>query len=92
MYQDWMNETVMWIVNCGAPRAIDLRGKRRLKRLIRTDRRIIVDQLTVQMNHGIARNISNTTVQRTLASMHAAKGAYSGYQMNGHNNATGHCI
>ncbi|GBN27246.1 hypothetical protein AVEN_234878-1 [Araneus ventricosus] len=54
---------------CGAPRAIDDRGERRLRRCVRANRRATVEQLTVQMNQGATKSVSLTTVQRTLLRM-----------------------
>ncbi|GBL93184.1 hypothetical protein AVEN_46362-1 [Araneus ventricosus] len=49
---------------CGAPRAIDDRGERRLRRCVRAN--TTVEQLTAQMNQGATKSVSSTTVQRTL--------------------------
>ncbi|GBM41431.1 hypothetical protein AVEN_129625-1 [Araneus ventricosus] len=54
---------------CGAPRAIDDRGERRLRRCVRANRRATVEQLTAQMNQGATKSASSTTVQRTLLRM-----------------------
>ncbi|GBM96409.1 hypothetical protein AVEN_24715-1 [Araneus ventricosus] len=40
---------------CGAPRAIDDRGERRLRRCVRANRRATVEQMTAHMNQGLAR-------------------------------------
>ncbi|GBM27482.1 hypothetical protein AVEN_205269-1 [Araneus ventricosus] len=53
----------------GAPRAIDDRGERRLRRCIRANRRATVEQLTAQMNQWATKSVSSTTVQRTLLRM-----------------------
>ncbi|GBL71855.1 hypothetical protein AVEN_231510-1 [Araneus ventricosus] len=53
----------------GAPRAIDDRGERRLRRCVRANRRATVKQLTAQMNQGATKSVSSTTVQRTLLRM-----------------------
>ncbi|GBN02497.1 hypothetical protein AVEN_185897-1 [Araneus ventricosus] len=52
--------------NYGAPRAINDRGERRLRRLVKSNRRATVDTLTAQMNQQCTRRLSRTTVQRTL--------------------------
>ncbi|GBN57732.1 hypothetical protein AVEN_130996-1, partial [Araneus ventricosus] len=44
---------------CGAPRAIDDRGERRLRRFVRANRRATVEQLTAQMNQGATKSILN---------------------------------
>ncbi|GBN65267.1 hypothetical protein AVEN_200998-1 [Araneus ventricosus] len=54
---------------CGAPRAIDYRGERRLRRCVRANRRATVEQLTVQMNQEATKSVCSTTVQRTLLRM-----------------------
>ncbi|GBO16109.1 hypothetical protein AVEN_19151-1 [Araneus ventricosus] len=51
---------------CGAPRPIDGRGERRLRRCVRANRLATVEQLTAQMNQGATKSVSSTTVQRTL--------------------------
>lgn len=67
IYRDWTNGTVTTNrANCGAPRVIDVRGERRLRRFVRTNRRAIVDELTMQTNRGALRKIFTTTVQRIL--------------------------
>ncbi|GBM61576.1 hypothetical protein AVEN_96170-1 [Araneus ventricosus] len=53
----------------GAPRAIDDRDERRLRRCVRANRRATVEQLTAQMNQGATKSVSSTTVQRTLLRM-----------------------
>ena len=53
----------------GHPRLIDVRGQRRLSRLDRTDRRSTVAQVTEYFNGGHGRNVSRSTVHRTLLRM-----------------------
>ncbi|GBL92579.1 hypothetical protein AVEN_83887-1 [Araneus ventricosus] len=43
---------------CGASRAIDDRGERRLRRCVRANRRATVEQLTAQMNQGATKSVS----------------------------------
>ncbi|GFV38073.1 uncharacterized protein TNCV_1410501 [Trichonephila clavipes] len=54
VYRAWQNGTVQnqRRGKCGAPRAIDDRGERRLRRCVRADRRATVEQLTTKMNQG----------------------------------------
>ncbi|XP_071041721.1 uncharacterized protein [Parasteatoda tepidariorum] len=54
---------------CGAPRGIDDRGERRLRRCVQANRRATVEQLIAQMNQGATKSVSSITVQRTLAHM-----------------------
>ncbi|GBO03171.1 hypothetical protein AVEN_201717-1 [Araneus ventricosus] len=44
---------------CGAPRAIDERGERKLRRCVRANRRATVEQLTTQMNQGATKSVSS---------------------------------
>ncbi|GBM37132.1 hypothetical protein AVEN_176847-1, partial [Araneus ventricosus] len=46
---------------CGAPRAIDDRGERRLRRCVRANRRATVEQLTAHMNQGATKSVPSTT-------------------------------
>ncbi|GFU10753.1 transposable element Tcb1 transposase [Trichonephila clavipes] len=68
VYHAWQNGTVQnqGRGKCGAPRAIDDRGERRLRRCVRADRRATVEQLTTKMNQGATKSVSQTTIQRTL--------------------------
>ncbi|GFS54191.1 transposable element Tcb1 transposase [Trichonephila clavipes] len=68
VYRAWQNGTVQnqRRGKCGAPRAIDDRGERRLRRCVRADRRATVEQLTTKMNQGATKSVSQTTLQRTL--------------------------
>ncbi|GBN99020.1 hypothetical protein AVEN_23185-1 [Araneus ventricosus] len=68
VYNNWKNQEGVQSrrANCGAPRAINDRGERRLRRLVKSDRRATVDTLTAQMNQQCTRKLSRTTVQSTL--------------------------
>ncbi|GFT81330.1 transposable element Tcb1 transposase [Trichonephila clavipes] len=68
VYRAWQNGTVQnqRRGKCDAPRAIDDRGERRLRRCVRADRRATVQQLTTKMNQGATKSVSQTTIQRTL--------------------------
>ncbi|GFV19463.1 transposable element Tcb1 transposase [Trichonephila clavipes] len=68
VYRAWQNGTVQnqRRGKCGAPRAIDDRGERRLRRCVRADRWATVEQLTTKMNQGATKSVSQTTIQRTL--------------------------
>ncbi|GBL85077.1 hypothetical protein AVEN_221308-1 [Araneus ventricosus] len=68
VYNNWKNQegAQSRLANCGTPRAINDRRERRLRRLVKSDRRATVDTLTAQMNQQCIRKLSRTTVQRTL--------------------------
>ncbi|GBM59333.1 hypothetical protein AVEN_207089-1 [Araneus ventricosus] len=53
----------------GHPRVIKEKGRRRLSRLVKQNRRQTVAQLTVQYNAGPSASVSEHTVQRTLLDM-----------------------
>ncbi|GBL79376.1 hypothetical protein AVEN_92567-1 [Araneus ventricosus] len=53
----------------GRPRIIKGKGRRRLSRLIKQNRRQAVAQLTAQYNAGSSASVSEHTVQRTLLDM-----------------------
>ncbi|XP_044138724.1 leydig cell tumor 10 kDa protein homolog isoform X1 [Bufo gargarizans] len=71
VYGEWINGTLVnkRRGNCGAPRAIDVKGERRLRGCVREDEHATVEQLTARMNQGATRRVSKTTVQRTLLRM-----------------------
>ena len=71
VFRAWQNGTIQnqRRGKCGAPRAIDGRGERRLRRCVLKNRRATVEQLTAQMNQGATKTVSTTTVQRTLLRM-----------------------
>ncbi|GBN69217.1 hypothetical protein AVEN_252238-1 [Araneus ventricosus] len=53
---------------CGAPRSIDDRGERRLRRCVRANRRATVQQLTAQTNRGATKSVSSTHLSlRTMS-------------------------
>ena len=81
VYRAWKNGTIQnqRRGKCGAPRAIDGRGERRLRRCVRANRRATVEQLTAQMNQGATnRNLIDSLPAR-LAAVRSAKGGYSGF-------------
>ncbi|GBL83513.1 hypothetical protein AVEN_196360-1 [Araneus ventricosus] len=53
----------------GLPRVIKEKGRRRLSRLVKQNRRQTVAQLTAQYNAGPSASVSEHTVQRTLLHM-----------------------
>ena len=70
-YRQWSEErqTTNRRQGVGHPKLIDARGQRRLSRLVRTDRRSTVAQVTENFNGGHGRNVSQSTVHRTLLRM-----------------------
>ena len=71
IYRQWSEEgqTTNRRQGVGRQRLIDVRGQRRLSRLVRTDRRSTVTQVTENFNGGHGRNVSQFTVHRTLLRM-----------------------
>ncbi|KAJ8870805.1 hypothetical protein PR048_027104 [Dryococelus australis] len=67
VYREWMKITIgnNRHGNCGAPRAIEVRNERRLRRCVMANRQAIA----VQMNQRASRQVSTATVQRTLLRM-----------------------
>ncbi|GBO31351.1 hypothetical protein AVEN_185161-1 [Araneus ventricosus] len=63
VYNNWKNQDggQSRHLNCGAPRAINGRGERRLRSLVKSDRRATVDTLRAQMNQQCTRKLSMTT-------------------------------
>ena len=59
-YRQWSEEgqTTNRRQGVGCPRLIDAGGQRRLSRLVRTDRRSTVEQVTENFNGGHGRNVS----------------------------------
>ncbi len=88
VYCAWQNKTIQnqRRGKCGAPRAIDDRGQRRLRRCLRTNRRTTLEQLTTLMNQGIIDIIANSILiqciikikfNNKLANNHAKPSIYS---------------
>ncbi len=51
---------------CGRKCLVDVRGQRRMGRLVRDDRKATVTQITTRYNQGMHNNISECTTHRTL--------------------------
>ncbi|GFY12057.1 transposable element Tcb1 transposase [Trichonephila clavipes] len=68
VYHAWRNGTVQnqRRGKCGAPRAIDDRGERRMRRCVRANRRAAVEKMIYQMNQGSTNSVFQTTVRRTM--------------------------
>ncbi len=54
---------------CGGKYLVDVRGQRRLGRLVRDDRKATVTQITTRYNQGMQNTISERTTHRTLKQM-----------------------
>ncbi len=54
---------------CGWKRLVDVRGQRRMDRLVRDDRKATVTQITTRYNQGMQNTISERTTRRTLKQM-----------------------
>ncbi len=54
---------------CGRKCLVDVRGQRRMGRLVRDDRKATVTQITTRYNQGIQNTISEHTTHRTLKQM-----------------------
>ncbi len=54
---------------CGWKCLVDVRGQRRMDRLVRDDRKATVTQITTRYNQGIQNTISERTTHRTLNQM-----------------------
>ena len=70
-YRQWSEERQTTNRGQGVrrPRLIDARGQRRLSHLVQTDRRSTVAQVRENFNGGHGRNVSQSTVHRTLLRM-----------------------
>ncbi len=54
---------------CGRKCLVDVRGQRRMGRLVRDDRKATVTQITTRYNQGMQNTISERTTRRTLKQM-----------------------
>ncbi len=54
---------------CGQKCLVDVRGQRRIGRLVRDDRKATVTQITTRYNQGMQNTISEHTTRRTLKQM-----------------------
>ncbi len=54
---------------CGRKCLVDVRGQRRMGRLVRDDRKATVTQITTHYNQGVQNTISEHTTHRTLKQM-----------------------
>ncbi len=54
---------------CGRKCLVDVRGQRRMGRLVRDDRKATITQITTRYNQGMQNTISERTTRRTLKQM-----------------------
>ncbi len=54
---------------CGRRCLVDVRGQRRIGRLVRDDRKVTITQITTRYNQGMQNTISEHTTHRTLKQM-----------------------
>ncbi len=54
---------------CGRKCLVDVRGQRRMGRLVRDDRKATVTQITIRYNQGMQNTISERTTRRTMKQM-----------------------
>ncbi len=60
---------------CGRKCLVDVRGQRRMGRLVRDDRKTTVTQMTTRYNQGMQNTISEHTTRRTLKQQKTTPGA-----------------
>ncbi len=71
VYSEWSEKEKIsseWQL-CGRKCLVDVRGQRRMGRLVRYDRKVTVTQITILYNQGIQNTISERTTRRTLKQM-----------------------
>ncbi len=69
-YREWSEkEKISSEHLCGRKCLVDVRGQRRMGRLVREDRKATVTQITTRYNQGIQNTISERTTHRTLKQM-----------------------
>ncbi len=59
---------------CGRKCLVDVRGQRRMNRLVRDDRKATVSQITTRYNQGMQNTISERTIRQTLKQMDYSSG------------------
>ncbi len=71
VYREWSEKEKIYSKRqlCGRKRLVDVRGQRRMGRLVRDDRKATVTQITTRYNQGIQNTISECTTRRTLNQM-----------------------
>ena len=71
VYREWSEKDKIsseWQL-CGRKCLVDVRGQRRMGRLVRDDRKATVTQITTRYNQGMQNTISERTTHRTLKQM-----------------------
>ncbi len=68
VYREWFEKEKISSEGqlCGRKCLVDVRGQRRMGRLVRDDRKAIVTQITPRYNQGMRNTISEYTTCRTL--------------------------
>ncbi len=71
MYREWSEKEKISSERqlCGRKCLVDVRGQRRMDRLVRDDRKATVTQITTHYNQGMQNTISERTTHRTLKQM-----------------------
>ncbi len=71
VYREWSEKEKIsseWQL-CGRKCLVDVRGQRRMGRLVRDDRKATITQITTTYNQGMQNTISERTTRRTLKQM-----------------------
>ncbi len=71
VYREWCEKEKIsseWQL-CGRKCRVDVRGQRRMGRLVRDDRKAALTQITTRYNQGMQNTISERTTHRTLKQM-----------------------
>uniref|UniRef100_A0AAZ3QQF9 Acidic leucine-rich nuclear phosphoprotein 32 family member n=1 Tax=Oncorhynchus tshawytscha TaxID=74940 RepID=A0AAZ3QQF9_ONCTS len=71
VYREWRDKqkTSSQRQSSGRKQLVDKRGRRRLERIVQTNRRATVRQITAQYNSGVQNGISERTTRRSLSRM-----------------------
>ncbi|XP_029622184.1 acidic leucine-rich nuclear phosphoprotein 32 family member B isoform X4 [Salmo trutta] len=71
VYREWRDKqkTSSQRQSSGRKQLVDKRGRRRLERIVQTNRRATIRQITAQYNSGVQNSISECTTRRSLSRM-----------------------
>ncbi len=71
VYREWTEKEIISSEQqlCGWKCLVDVRGQRRMDRLVRDDRKTTVTQITTRYNQGMKNTISEHTTRQTLKQM-----------------------